>query len=94
MTGGFVICLAELDHFQQITESGHTVVGVADELLDEAVIGHLQVIHQLAHQLGHAPELSQTHLIGEHILTNSFSCIFLTISTRFSCEPFVGLNVK
>ena len=38
-----------------------------DELRDEAVVGDLEVVHEFAHEVGDTSELSEPHLIGEHI---------------------------
>ena len=42
-------------------------VYLPDELRDKAVVGDLEVVHQFAHQVGDAPELSEPHLVRENI---------------------------
>ena len=43
------------------------VLRLPDELRDEAVVGDLEVVHEFAHEVGDTSELSEPHLIGEHI---------------------------
>ena len=57
-----MICLAELDHFQQITQFRHTIVGKPYKLCHKTLKWNLQVKHQLVHQIRHASKLSQAHL--------------------------------
>ena len=54
-------------HFQQVAQLRHTVVGEANELCEEAVVGDLEVVHELAHEVGHAAELPEPHLVREHV---------------------------
>ena len=62
LAGLVVVGLAELDELEDVEEQGDAVVGRADELLEEALVGQLQVGPQLLQQLRHRAELAQGHL--------------------------------
>ena len=62
LAGLVVVGLAELDELEDVEEQGDPVVGRGDELLEEALVGQLQVRPQLLQQLRHRAELAQGHL--------------------------------
>ena len=62
LAGLVVVGLAELDELEDVQQQGDPVVGRGDELLEEALVGQLQVRPQLLQQLRHRAELAQGHL--------------------------------
>ena len=49
--------LTQLNHLEQVKEEGDAIVRLGDELLEEAVVGKMEVHFQLAEQLGDGGEL-------------------------------------
>ena len=51
-----------MKHLEEVQEEGDTVIGLRDELLEEAVVGEVQVHLEFTEELGDVGELLEAHL--------------------------------